>query len=292
MESHLKMRCLEYPPLILLLFPVEILLLIIKYIIEDKDISTIYSLLLSCKAIAKLIITRKEFEKKIINSARIRLLDRLNSYPNDLGRILIEMIKKEKALIAGGYILQCITGDTFEKSDIDIFISCDRTNMYEQGITNVINMLKSTFKLDCPTSPFYNIVVQNNSDYGVLKNIRRVLSMDVMGLNIQFIIVWDHLMTSTRVLRRYQHNYTPLSLEEFIKNDFDISLCKCWFNGEDIHSEDILGQVKRVGIMDSKELYEIIPKISIKEREDRMIERLEKYTRRGFTITNVTNLIK
>jgi len=267
MESPRKMRCLEYPPLIFLLFPVEILLLIIEYIIEDKDISTIYSLLLSCKAIARLIITRKDFDKKIFNSARIRLLDGLNSYPNDFGRILIKMIKKEKALIAGEYILQCITGDTFEKSDIDIFIPCNRIgNIYNAN--DFAHIIMRTFKLDSPTSPFYNspLDYDDNSNYGVLKNVRRVFSMVVMNLKIQFIIVWTNSIASIRKLGRQEHNYTPLSLEDFIKNHFDLSLYKCWFDGEEIHYEDVLGQVKRVGIMDSKKLNEIIPKISMKER--------------------------
>jgi hypothetical protein len=300
MESPLKMRCSDYQPLNILLLPIDILLIIINYFMEDKDIATLYSLLLTCGAIAKLIPSRKKFEMKINKSAQIRLLGKLSSYPNDLGRILIDMIKKEKALIAGGYILQCITEDTFEDSDIDIFISCDRTKGNHECLNDIRNMITSTFKLDCPTSPFYNIAVQDDSNYGILKNIRHILSMNMMSLKIQFIIVWSHMLTTTivkiptRVLglyrSQYQHTHTPLSLEEFIKNDFDISLCKCWFDGENIYSEDILSQVKRVGIMDSKELNKVVAKVSRKKRYDRMIERLEKYTQRGFSIINITNL--
>jgi hypothetical protein len=174
----------------------------------------------------------------------------------------INSLKKYKAVIAGGFVLSCFTG--FTSNDIDIYITSK-------------NMKKFACNLPTFLSPHSLDFISKYDSLGK-KYVQRMLCYkydknDVPNYDIKVdIVIIDD-------------NYT---IEQVI-NNFDLSFCKIWFDGDNVYASHPKDIKRKNGSLNKIYLNNYY--LAFKKKTDNidlLHQRNKKYTRRGFII-NVAN---
>ena len=171
----------------------------------------------------------------------------------------IKLLKKYNAIIAGGFVLSCVSG--FAPNDIDIYITaknmknfaCSLPSFLTPHGLDFISKYDSIGKKYVQRMLCYKYDEDNNPNYDI---------------KVDIVIIDD--------------NYT---VEQVIDN-FDLSFCKIWFDGDNViakHPKDI---INRKGSLNKKYLKQYYKAIKLNlQRSDLIYMRYTKYTQRGFTIT-------
>ena len=202
-------------------------------------------------------ITKNDIKKKIISTIH----ERLKKVLNIQYETFIKYISKNYISISGSFIIQCILGEYYEESDIDMY---SYLIMEEHMFFDIFSMESLT-----------EMQKQMFADYGCLPDIASIINEKLEnGHKLQQIV-----MNSTKIKTLEQ-------LKNFVLSSFDFNICKNLFSIIDgkeylyIHS-----------------LWNIINKHDIitTVKFDRQVpNRIEKYKKRGFNFNfdiNATNYI-
>jgi len=201
----------------------------------------------TCRKAKRLTPTREQFEKLTLDRAAQRLLKRLGRLPQGMGKFLLGLLEKESAIMAGGYVLQCITGDTYADSDIDIFIpaiikgsfTMDEIMAREPLLAEESRaMLERALEMNDSTSPFSKQAIVTLDKYQQLSRLENIFEIQAQGVKIQFLFAYGpHNGTAERDLMAY------------VEEQFDLNICKCTFDGRRVQSAHVLAQLRRVATL-------------------------------------------
>lgn len=207
-----------------------------------------------------------------------------------------EILEKHNAYIAGGFLLSAITDNSFETSDIDIYVSAINfdslfesfSRIEDSDIIKIIDyrhILSTTIrkntehkcynskeekknKLECSfimaseyDQAFFK---KNNIKFKIdfkLKYNNLILKCDIMVIN-----------TNTPVLN--------------VINNFDLTCCQLWYNGSEFNGSH-LEDIKQKKAQLNKDYIE-----SLLNNNYFIKNRIEKYTKRGFEIKIPTHIYK
>jgi len=199
------------------------------------------------------------------------IVDRLKLIGLNDPMTFIEKLIESKAFIAGSFVVQCLLNETYTGSDIDIYV---------HGNTCPFNAINKYIFTGCGF----------NCD--VLKQFDSYLIHDILSTSINVTIDGhDH------VTFNFIHVDTENcgSLEQFIFNSFDLSFCQTWFDGHDIYYRP--QTMFKNGWIENKSILKycrtVIPRFIMNPEnhtftqqtlDDRVLQRIEKYQSRGFTI--------
>jgi len=228
--------------------------------------------------------------KEIIKNANERLFQKLNTYNDGLGDILISLLKKDKGIIAGSYILQCISNKNIEDCEIKLFF---KQRLSIKGLENyykaIEEKLKDAFGISIENTPFYNVPIIRNKFYGLLS-----------GIMFEHLIIIGSLRIRIMTIMECSKSTDPINYQEdiikHIKDTFELSLCKCWFDGYSIHSDDPIQQAIGKGTFDSDSIRLLKKGIGelrlrgeqkesfLKSLHNKTYGRIKKYEDRGFEI--------
>jgi hypothetical protein len=126
----------------LMIFPQEIVFLIMIFM----DMHTLDNFLLTCQTISGWFRTKQLYDTWKMDKlmqATDRIFNVLHNYPKGVGEVIIDLVKKENGVVAGGFVLQFISNTTFENTSIDIYIPCDISENEEEAIKNTTNCSSS-----------------------------------------------------------------------------------------------------------------------------------------------------
>jgi hypothetical protein len=233
-----------------------------EYFYSDflKEVSplTLYELKLSNKSFNDSItldVIKTSIIKEINRRLSIIFGDELNNFKTTLD--------KSKSIIAGSFVLQCILGEYWDKSDIDIYYPI-AININNNNTNNIINFFGSkefayndleNFFINLPIIKF---TVKHVTNYaGDAVTIRDFESCNT-GVKIQI------------VEKEMPKNYDDIN--SYINTYFDFDVCNNMF-----YHENGIDKIK------ISNLESIFNKI-IQSKRDSTMDRYEKYSNRGFKI--------
>jgi hypothetical protein len=181
-----------------------------------------------------------------------------------MGIDIIEAIKKNKAIISGSFILQCIYGVIYPGSDVDIYIigeNSDTTEWTKQsGWTE-----DWKFMYDITKNHTYDKTKTITANpYPIMPIVSRTYIFDDIKLN--YILIDPKFK----------------SISEFILKYFDISICKVMFNGERLYIHNLNDIITRSFSIDRNTTKYIRVNRDEREIDDIIQTRVNKYTKRGF----------
>jgi hypothetical protein len=138
------------------------------------------------------------------------------------GRGLCEELIDHNALIAGSFPLQCLLGDEYKDSDVDIFIKMKINTNEGMLLDNTLNYIqKDLSPIDKWIYAKYDIRTEH-SPY-ILRDVLRSRK---------------HILDNGTVINVI-HVDTEGTLEEFIMNTFDLSICQTYFDGRILYYNDL-----------------------------------------------------
>jgi hypothetical protein len=277
---------------------------ILMVIVQHLDIYSRNVFLRTCKNANKIIIQVRNFDKQTLFGAYERLLKRLYTYPNGMAKSLIKLLREENAVITSDFVLKCIVDDIPNNDLINVFIGCYPDSKFN-NMSTVLQVLNEILEINRPKSPFCNSSLHyldtDNDSYNHLEDIKHIIYLKDNHIKIKFIfITLCTEQTKQYLIEESNPNQKEVSLTEYIKNKFDLSLWKCWFNGYSIESADPEGQFKKVGTMDRSNIFrlELTPNNIFDDNDKIMMENalfyekmmnntIATYEEKGFTITRL-----
>ena len=189
-------------------------------------------------------ITPKDIKNTIILTIHKRLKQVLNAQYD----VFIKYISKNQIVISGSFIIQCILGEYFEDSDIDMYSYFVMTNDILLELFPIESLNEDTKRLF--------------EDYGVIPDISNVINDKLdNGHTLQQIILSQNIKT-------FEH------CKKYILSSFDFDVCK-----------NIFTNIKGKEHLYIYNLWDIINKqITVKtvNFNGKIPRRIEKYTLRGF----------
>jgi len=254
----------------------------------ELEISALHSFLLLCKDANELFgnaksldLWKEQNQHKILQLATQRLTRRLQSVPPRIAFLIHHLIAERKAIMAGGYVLQCITGQSFQDTDIDIFLETNANEDYEDYSYRFERLVHEIKGKNSGHLYTYREIFNCHDN---LSNVRGVHFLEVQDFpTLKFIHVFDN--PSKQAL-----GYSFESLSEYLEQAFDLDICKCWYDGTSVRSLHVPQQLKRIGTMDYQAVKYAENAPWTQERAQRMGETIEertvKYEQRGFEIVN------
>ena len=162
------------------------------------------------------------------------------------------MLRETKTIMAGSFPLQCILDKNFEESDIDLYCHkdiLDRYPAFGQWLYFNTKGCQRPSKRDYPA-------------YVTIKHLIYMVEYHTPLINIQIMIVDD-----------------DIDLKDFVEEYFDLSFCKVVCDGNNVTVSD-KQTFDYKGTLNTKYLS------SDFDAYDYVFYRMQKYERRGFTITN------
>ena len=188
----------------------------------------------------------------------------------DIESKFYDIIIKYKGIISGSYIVKHITNGKWCNNDIDIYLPLIKNT------TEFIKELKSihnTFETDNNNKNF-----ENFSKYKTLQQIAKVINATQQnGIKLQFIFTLND----------------PI---DFIKENFDLSFCKFYYNP----AKNTLGcdhpniNNLKSGCIEKSRLEKML-NLTMKQNTyevSKIVSRIIKYSERGFNITNIDDFVK
>jgi hypothetical protein len=146
--------------------------------------------------------------QKLITSDRQVVINRLTKL-GLAGQEFINQMVKSKGLMAGSFPLQCVLGESFKDSDIDIFITEtdeDKATRLKKGTTSYTEFdswLYTTYGAKSRSHTYYIKNVLTSKKYQITPNV----CINVVKVNRS-------------------------DMKEFVKTTFDFSFCQTTFDGE------------------------------------------------------------
>ena len=205
----------------------------------------------------------KELGKRLIMK-RLRQLDGIDANP------FCKQLIQNECIITGSFPLQCLLGENWKDSDIDIYSKhiCKftpkirrrppyrRAQSIETYLWSLF-ILQPNIIIKVRTSPLYVQVY----DYDGMPFIQYYRQYNICNKIVQVIIVERE------------------DLEEYVKDEFDLTFCQIIFNGKEVKFDqswmDIVQKIGRV---------RNINKMRDMVRFEKTKKRIKKYKNRGFTI--------
>jgi hypothetical protein len=210
---------------------------------------------------------KKQFEKTYLANATIMLINDLKLMFPRIHDYIMKMLSEQDAIIVGNYVLQFLCNVAFKGSNVDIFFRVDK-NMKTMSNAPldvyVHDLLERYFNPNHSPKRYYQITFHNTPKpgYKIPNLIRLIVNVQIDNVNAQ-IIFFDLDEGKT--------------LEQHLEDYYDISFCKCSFNGQSIKTKYLFEQLNREGRILALKDYK---KTSYFE-STRAI-RIEKYKSRGF----------
>lgn len=204
----------------------------------------------------------------------------IDSYGLDSSKFF-DLLKENKAVISGSSVLSIYLEHMFVPNDIDIWIPLNTINSI-RGFTEKFNEI---------SLPFYKFLwkagfeekelTKNSSEINSSEKIRtkdeenNYQNISLGGNKIFKVFDFCHESSGKKVQLVFIKNINPIN---FIKEYFDISVCKTWFNPETkmIETDDKENTSK-------KQMY-ISYDIDYEKLHQKNKDRIEKYKARGFTL--------
>ncbi len=194
---------------------------------------------------------------------------------NKLGIDGIEFCNKIKqygCLMAGSYPLQCLLGESYPDSDIDIFIKENSENVD----------IDNKYYYDFETWLYEKYPVKSESTTYVIRDVIRSRKTQITKLGLVNIVI-----VSTE------------NLHQYINDNFDLSFCQTTFDGDNFKYNELT--LKKIGYRTNQDTIKAfhcqqiansyqysgsnrVTDIDI-DIEQRLNQRLNKYQNRGFIIT-------
>ena len=185
--------------------------------------------------------------------------------------------------IAGGFVLSAIT-DSFVSSDIDIYVNEKNFNSLLKNLNELdIYFALDKYDLYDKFNLFPDIIKNNNeqncSNYSTAKNCNLILSSE-----------YDHSFFKKNGIKfKIEGKFSTLKCDIMIVNNtkkildvlsnFDLTCCQLWYNGRSFGGTHIKDSLKKKTFLNEDYIKALINNNLF------IINRLDKYTRRGFTIT-------
>ncbi len=190
---------------------------------------------------------------------------------------LMSILIKTQSVIAGSFPLQCILGEHYDNSDIDIFClgtdrdTCDKIMIENHGVypalCEIDKYIYSTYsKKGQPNKYIVDGILRSK-----IYNITDKLCFNVI-----------------------QVAYKPI---EFVKNTFDFTFCQTIFDGNNVHFYPLT--LQKIGwrahallprYKPKKNYHSAHPKNPAKKMLDIYNARLSKYQTRGFAIYDINSI--
>jgi hypothetical protein len=207
-----------------------------------------------------------------------------------LSPALLEKLRKfESVHISGSYVLQFLTDSHVKSNDIDIYIS------YNSAIDYTMETEMKTFLLDKENKKTYKIEMpcEDGTDEKTTVKGPYKRAGNQYGIEGIHHMVKLHLLEDTQVDLIYLYNHSDAS--QFIHDNFDFEFCMHSFNliTGSFHMHPLYDY--RVGrISDTYITKAIGPRTDSfsRYRIVKTLERYIKYTRRGFTVTNIFEFLQ
>ena len=208
-------------------------------------------------------ITLSMIKESIIKEMTIRLIAIFGDKYDEFNKIL----DTTKAVISGSFIIQCILGEHWEGSDIDIYFPTINNKKYLTDCHNpyyeLEKFLYETVKFDMKRSE------------RAISRYKRDQSND--KLSIEYVRNYETETNSIQIIQaKIENNHNKM--KEFIYDTFDFDICR---NVYYIDSGKIY-----LNILKLNDILNKISEFKIGYRVGSSIQRYEKYTKRGFNIIN------
>jgi len=233
-------------------------------------------------------LTTKQIKPLLPNKApsalRSTIVNRLNSLGVD-GEEFCQKMIEFKCLMAGSFPLQCLLGEFYSDSDIDIFIKRRRSEYTGKDEINLRSFHEFEKWL------YHKYGVKSEANIYIIRDVIRSRKTQVTPHAIINVILVDNE-----------------DLEKFIMDTFDLSFCRTMFDGFEVKYDEM--SLKKVGYISNREGLKPYQSFYISEeqynkkkksksfREDydldkyrvypdpqvKLSQRIEKYKRRGFLI--------
>lgn len=179
-----------------------------------------------------------------------------------------KILDDTKAVISGSFIIQCILGEYWEDSDIDIYFPTINNKKYLTNYNNpyyeLEKFLYETVKFDAgeshPAISRYKLDLSNgklNIEY--VRNYETTNNIQVQVIQVQV-----------------ENDYNKMN--EFINDTFDFDICKNVYYIND-------GK-EHLNILKLNDILNKVTEFKIGYRAGSSIQRYKKYTKRRFNITN------
>jgi F-box associated protein len=242
--------------------PAELLVHIFSFVVATQYKKASRSIRLTCKS-------WNEAMGLVFNPYDTRnVLNRLKSFSPTLAKNIPKFLKHNGFVIGGSFPLQCVTKMHFEDSDVDIFVQTERKPFSRDPP-------KLSLMCLCESCKYMNLVFNGCTrttafeyEGSCISNVVYVCEYEEGGKKIQFI--------SKEV-------YGGSLLDE-LAIDFDLSICKVFYDGKRIHmNEDAL---KRTGVWCALAESRFVKDKFRFECVQRSHKRIKKYEQRGFKISN------
>lgn len=205
----------------------------------------------------------QELLESIIKEINTRLIVIFGDKYDDFNKIL----DITKALISGSFIIQCILGEYWEDSDIDIYFPTINNEKYLTDCDNPYYYLEKfiyeTMKFNMKESYRAISRYQSNQSNG--------------KLNIEYVRNYETVTNILQIIQAKIENDHG-KMKEFIYDTFDFDICKNVYyinNGKEY-----------LNVLKLNDIFNKISKFKIGYRVGSSIQRYEKYTKRGFNIIN------
>ena len=204
----------------------------------------------------------------IVKNSVIREIDtRLSLIFGDKYDDLNKILDETKAVISGSFIIQCILGEYWENSDIDIYFPIINNKEYSNDHGNPYYELERFL--------YEDVKFKLKDSYSAVNRYQRDLSKD--KVRIKYIRNYGTLTNDIQVIQA-EIKKDRYKMNKFINGTFDFDICKNTYH--------INNGKQNLNIL---KLYDILNKIAefkIASRVGSSLERYEKYTKRGFNIIN------
>lgn len=176
--------------------------------------------------------------------------------------IFSNMMKRTNSMICGSYPLSCVLFEEYKYSYINIYTRHIDTN--EQfGNINEHEQFHKFIKYNKYCSEYYEDTHKDGFKY--MTNIEKVMIYNMGSMRIRIIYVDP-----------------TLSIIDFMEKNFDLSITKTVFNGDNMYLYNEETMMKIGYISDSH----IVKDDYTKEQAQIFLERIAKYLDRGFSIHN------
>lgn len=294
---------------------------IIESVVFKSDIfpklapKDIYMLSLTCKKFNNYF--EKLLEDSILNKINEELREVLGDKVTSFKKLLSEM----NAVFAGSFILQCMLGEYWEQSDIDIFIPAmgnypdndvwmdgNGNRDYVSGLSDSKKYSFDNESYSFPYTPIEKFLYEEDVFEDISNQTPRYKRLSILGYEIICVRTYETKKYNIQIVH-VKLDKTTNEIKDFIHNTFDFDICKNIYSIEngiekiDIHDEkNIFNKIlhydpKNVFYTDFYDITNVnFYKFNPNNENNDLIdpnnlvhssyERLNKYEKRGFKLIN------
>jgi predicted nucleotidyltransferase len=200
-----------------------------------------------------MIVKNVDIHNAIIKQVHIKLKEILRGQYE----LFIKYITVNDIAISGSFIMQCILGEDWEESDIDLYLFDEENDNY----FDVMGIDKEVLT--------YEQKKEIMDSYGNFIDIRKIINRKIYDKKIQAI---------------YVPTQTRNEFKSFVLDNFDLNICKNIFQIVDgkemVYVHDLTGLINRREVVDGNYM------------RDKKKGRIEKYKSRGFDISGELTIDK